>query len=475
VRKAEIELLDGDTNRRKRLLVRGVTESEIWADCGVIGTIRFARAVLPFSATSDGDEGLHRMWRFLLVGVLVGCGSRGTDLDPPESTTDAGPVVVDAGLPDGGSAPDFSELSAFLTQVESQRLLNGYAMQVFDQEERLVFERSFGQCTLAGVCPAGSPAYTPTLITGIASSTKWVTSTVALAVIDERVKQGSVSSVAAGLDEPVVPSLGCAGAMTGPYRDLTVRQLLSFTDGLMASHPCTTDRTQTLLTCACQVLTDSAAAFLADPAAGNSNRNGHPPGSTFKYGDSHHAVVGAVLERWAGASFESLFDRLVRRPLNVTMTYKSRVNLAGSIDSSVADYAVFVKAIVHDGRGLEPPRLLSKAAVEEQRALQVGPSVLLRTSPQEGGAYGLNTWRWCYRAFTSPDPMQAEADSSCSEVFLSGHGGKGGFSPFLSVPLGFSAVFAMREDQSAAGEAYAAEQVTITSRVRFFTQRAFSR
>jgi hypothetical protein len=71
--------------------------------------------------------------------------------------------------------------------------------------------------------------------------------------------------------------------------------------------------------------------------------------------------------------------------------------------------------------------------------------------------------------------LQAEADSSCSEVFLSGHGGKGGFSPFLSVPLGFSAVFAMREDQSAAGEAYAAEQVTITSRVRFFTQRAFSR
>ncbi len=430
-----------------------------------------AAGVEPF-ATSDVSEGSHRMWRFLLAGVLVGCGGRRTDIDPPESTTDAGPVVADAGLPDGGGGPDFSELSAFLTEVESQRLLNGYAMQVFDREERLVFERSFGRCTLAGVCPAGSPAYTPRLITGIASSTKWVTSTVALAVIDERVKQGTAPSVAAGLDEPVVPSLGCAGAMTGPYRDLRVRQLLSFTDGLMASHPCTADRTQTLQACACRVLTDSAAAFLSDPAAGTSNRNGHPPGSTFKYGDSHHAVVGAVLEKWTGTSFEAAFERLVRRPLNVTMQYKSRVNLAGSIDSSVADYAVFVKAIAHDGRGLEAPRLLSKAAVEEQRALQVGPSVLLRTSPQEGGAYGLNTWRWCYRAFTSPDPTQTVVDSSCAEVFLSGHGGKGGF---LSVPLGFSAVFAMREDQSAAGEAYAAEQVGITSRVRFYTQRAFAR
>ncbi len=31
VRKAEVELLDGDTNRRKRLLVRGVPELEIRA------------------------------------------------------------------------------------------------------------------------------------------------------------------------------------------------------------------------------------------------------------------------------------------------------------------------------------------------------------------------------------------------------------------------------------------------------------
>ena len=39
----------------------------------------------------------------------------------------------------------------------------------------------------------------------------------------------------------------------------------------------------------------------------------------------------------------------------------------------------------------------------------------------------------------------------------------------------FLAVFAMREDQSAAGDGYAAEQVGITLRVRFFTQRAFAR
>ncbi|MDP3505765.1 MAG: serine hydrolase domain-containing protein [Myxococcales bacterium] len=410
----------------------------------------------------------------LVLVVLLGCGGPAGN-EPLESTTDAGPVIVDAGAPDGGAGPDFSELSAYLTQVESQRLINGYAMQVFDRDDRLVFERSFGRCVTPGPCPAGSPAYTPTLITGIASSTKWVTSTVALAVIDERVRQGRVSSVAAGLDERVVPSLACAGATTGPYRDLTLRQLLSFTDGLVASHVCSTDRSQTLQACACRILADSAASFLADPAAGHPSRNGHPPGSTFKYGDAHHAVVGAVLEKWTGASFESLFERLVRAPLNVTMNYKSRVNLAGSIDTSVADFAVFVRAIAHDGRGLEAPRLVSKAAVEEQRALQVAPSVVLRSTPQEGGAYGLNTWRWCYRAFTSPDPMQAEVDSSCSEVFLSGHGGKGGFSPFVSVPLGYSAVFAMREDQSAAGEGYAAEQVGITSRVRFFTQRAFAR
>ena len=34
VRKADVELLDGDTNRRKRLLVRGVTESEMLVALG---------------------------------------------------------------------------------------------------------------------------------------------------------------------------------------------------------------------------------------------------------------------------------------------------------------------------------------------------------------------------------------------------------------------------------------------------------
>ncbi|MDP3505135.1 MAG: hypothetical protein Q8S33_32655 [Myxococcales bacterium] len=96
------------------------------------------------------------MWRFLLAGVLLGCGGRGIDVDPPESTTDAGPVVVDAGLSDGGSGPDFSELSDFLTQLETQRLLNGYAMQVFDREERLVFERSPSTLRASASCSLGA-------------------------------------------------------------------------------------------------------------------------------------------------------------------------------------------------------------------------------------------------------------------------------------------------------------------------------
>jgi serine-type D-Ala-D-Ala carboxypeptidase/endopeptidase len=409
------------------------------------------------------------MTRWLLTLLpLLACGIPEAP-GPIESPTDAGPVVEDAGIPDGGAGPDFSELAAYLGSIETRGVINGYAMQVFDAEERLVFQRAFGRC-VTQPCPAGSPAFTPTLVTGIASSTKWITSTVALAVIEEQVERGAVPSLEAGLDERLAPRLNC-GAV-GPFADITLRQLLSFTSGVQAEHDCTS---QSLAACACPILRNSSLTLVMNPSGGSVRNHGHLPGTTFKYGESHHTVAGALLEAWTGESFPQLFERLVRAKLGVTMRYKSRLNLAGSIDSSVADVAVFVRAIAHDGRGAGPKRLLSKAAVEAQRALQVGPTVVLRTSPQEGGQYGLNTWRWCYRPFDSPMPSSAQSDPTCQAVFLSGHGGKGGYAPFLSVRHGYAAVFAMREDAITTDESYAAEQVGITQSVRFLTERAFGR
>jgi hypothetical protein len=95
-----------------------------------------------------------------LVLVVLALSSCAPD-EPMESPTDAGPVEADAGLPDGGAGPDFSELTAFFDSVEQRRLINGYAIQVFDRQERLVFQRSWGRCVTPGTCPPGQPAFHP--------------------------------------------------------------------------------------------------------------------------------------------------------------------------------------------------------------------------------------------------------------------------------------------------------------------------
>jgi D-alanyl-D-alanine-carboxypeptidase/D-alanyl-D-alanine-endopeptidase len=259
--------------------------------------------------------------------VLVGCSPAAR-----YSATDAGPVV------DGGQ--DFSALDRYLDERLAAGL-SGFAMQVVDAEGRVVYRREAGACSSA-MCPSGDPDFTVQLVTGVASSTKWVTSTVVLAALDEGVAAGRWESISAALDTPVVPELGC-GDVSGPIAGVTLRQLLSFTSGVLADHDCV-DSGDALQGCACEILRDSAAAMTTDVSRDTRLRNAHPPGATYKYGASHHALAGAWLERAVGEPWEALFARFVRAPLGVDMRYRRSTNLAGSVETSVADCTRFVGA-----------------------------------------------------------------------------------------------------------------------------------
>jgi CubicO group peptidase (beta-lactamase class C family) len=332
----------------------------------------------------------HRSAAFALTAL--GCGPS----DPTFTDTDPGPVHE--------GDQDFSILDRYLDE-RLQGDLSGFAMQIVDEEGRVVYRREAGRCE-SSMCPSGDPEFTVDLVTGIASSSKWVTSTVVLAALDEGVAAGRWESVAAALDTPVVPELGC-GDVSGPVTQMTLRQLLSFTSGVIADHECATSK-GTLSDCACEIVSDSAAAMTTQTTPATKKANAHPPGTTYKYGASHLTIAGAWLERAFGESWEQLFERFVRAPLGVEMEYRRAANLAGSIQTSVADYTLFVDALRADAQGTQPSRLLSVEAVAEQRGPQAGwsdPALTWLITPQSGFDYGLNVWRQCLRAYTEEEAL----------------------------------------------------------------------
>lgn len=439
----------------------------------ILRALAIERAGAPVAARATAMTLLARSLALASLLLLSACsGARaGGPAAPPD---DGG--VAPAPQPDAGTAPAFAELDGYFDERLAAGL-NGLAMLVFDANDRLVYKRESGACVTTPACPPGSPPFTVDLVTGIASSSKWVTSTTVLAVLEEQVAAGRVPDLDAALDTKVAPLLACDG-LAGPVTDITMRHLLSFTSGLVPDHPCIDDATTPLTGCACTILADSAARMVATPGAENPKRAAHPPGTTYKYGASHHAVAGAVVERLTEQSWNDVFETRVRGPLGLSMRYKNPKNLAGSIDASAADVARFVGAVFHDGRGDAPKRVLSKAAVEAQRADQVAPGAAWLLAPQEGTAYGLNTWRWCYDAFdvTAVRDLDLLTERpSCDRVFQSGYGGKGGYQPFLDAGGRYYGVLAIREAAAGGGADYDPEQVAITIRTRLYTHLAMTR
>jgi CubicO group peptidase (beta-lactamase class C family) len=226
-------------------------------------------------------------------------------------------------------------------------------------------------------------------------------------------------------------------------------------------------------------------AMTTDTSPTTRRTKAHPPGTTYKYGPSHHVVAGAWLEKAFGESWDELLARFVREPLGIdVMQYVSAANLAGSIYASVADYSRFVEAQRADAQGTGPRRLLSREALEQQHASQArftDPSLAWLISPQSGFDYGLNTYRWCARAYTEAEvfgpleELQGLIDPTCDEVFIIGHGGKGGYNPFIEATGRYSAVFAMREDSPGEGDVYTGSEVGITTQVRLLVHLAMTK
>ena len=402
------------------------------------------------------------------LALLAACGGSG----------DAG----GGGSGDAGGAPSFAILEDLLQDKVASGSISGYAVQVYDGDDTLLFESEGGVCMSPQyACPSGNQPFTVDLVTGVASSSKWVTSTVLLAAVDELVAEGTLPSVAAGLDTTVgtVLSGTCGAGNLGRGANVTLRQLLSFTSGLLPDHSCVGNNSFTMQQCSCRILSDSADAEVATPNAGTTANHAQPPGTVFKYGAAPQVIAAAMLEVATGESYASLFERLVRTPVGMSATYQNPTDISGAMRTSVTDYARFVRAIYHAGA---LGTLLSAEALEEQERNQLPAGVVRRSQLQPGLDYGLNTWRWCYRntdaqtllafgrtpeAFT-PEDLLGVQDATCSEVHQQGHGGKGGYQPFVDRPRGFYGVFAMREPSPGGGGQYSYSELALTAVVRLY-------
>ncbi|MCU0673976.1 MAG: beta-lactamase family protein [Myxococcota bacterium] len=424
-----------------------------------------------------------------VLGILLAASACGgdpssADADLVDASADAGPLGPrDIGVGgDSGETPSFAILEELLQDKVASGAISGYAVQIYDGDDTLLFESDGGVCrSPQNACPSGSQPFTVDLVTGVASSSKWVTSTVLLAAVDELVDEGALPSVAAGLDTTVGTILSgtCGAGTLGRGANVTLRQLLSFTSGLLPDHGCVDDRALTMQQCACRILSDSADVEVATPDAGTTANHAQPPGTVFKYGAAAHVVAAAMLEVATGEPYTDLFQRLVQAPTGMSAFYQSEKNIAGSMRASVSDYARFVRAIYHAGA---PGTLLSAEALEEQERNQLPPDVVRRSQLQPGLDYGLNTWRWCYRntdaetllalgrtpeAFT-PEDLLGIQDASCSELHQQGHGGKGGYQPWVDRRRGFYGVFAMREPSAGGGDQYSYSELSLTAVVRLY-------
>ena len=264
--------------------------------------------------------------------------------------------------------PALDEFQAYITGEVEKAGLPGVSLLVVQHGE-LVQHEAWGDYDLGSVVP-------------IASGSKWLSAATVMTLVDD----GTLS-----LDEPIstyVPQL------VGKPGTITLRQLLSFTSGLIDDDriPCTKDPDITQLDCAKVVL-----------AAGVV----HEPGAAFRYGGQHLYVAGSIAEYVTGVPFAQLFHDRIAVPLGMEHTAFMQVGTRGEVEnvtntspaggalSSMDDYARFLEMIVHGGVAPDGTRILEEATVAEMQSNQIeGADYVFAAAfrKQQKTPYGLGEW-----------------------------------------------------------------------------------
>lgn len=285
---------------------------------------------------------------------------------PPDTLPGGG--YVSAITADVVDNPAFDGFEADITGLMQQAGLPGASLLVV-QHGRLVEQEAWMDYTLD----------TRVLI---ASGSKWLSAATIMTLVDD----GTLA-----LDEPIGTY---APQVVGPtVRNITLRQLLSFTSGLTDSDriPCAEDLAYSLQRCAAEFIKAGVV---------------HPPGATFRYGSEHLIVAAAIAEIVTGVPFAELFQQRIARPLGMSATeftevgdYQSATvdfpNPAGSARSTLGDYGRFLEMLYHDGVAPDGTQILLASTIAEMQSNQIadaeyGTAAAFRV--EQEAPYGLGEW-----------------------------------------------------------------------------------
>lgn len=197
-----------------------------------------------------------------------------------------GPVVVLAACSDdGGTAYDFSEVSATVAAFVEAEELNGAGLVVVHREEGVIHHEHWGE-------------FDEERVSLIASSSKMITAGVLLRLHDDGLLD---------IDAPIADVVEWGAANP----DVTTAQLISNSSGLVGLLPnpsyvpygCQFDAAWDLQTCAERIFTtpDDDADIV-------------PPDVEFRYGGAQWQVAGAVAEIASGKTWAELIDEIYVEP-----------------------------------------------------------------------------------------------------------------------------------------------------------------
>ncbi|MEO6730696.1 MAG: serine hydrolase domain-containing protein [Ferruginibacter sp.] len=266
------------------------------------------------------------------------------------------------------TACDFSIIQQKIQGWVDSGYYNGASI-IIAKDNKVIYKKYFGN-------------YNPSTVAFIASAGKWLAAATIAALVDK----GKLS-----WDDKVNKWLPEFKDSKG---EATLRQLLSHTAGYPDYQPkgSPVDIYQTL---------KESVAHMVDLPADTL------PGTKFKYGGLAMQVAGRMAEMATGKDWETIFQQQIAGPLQMRSTHFTPVDsagghapmLGGGARTCLQDYANFLHMISNDGM-FKGKRILSKAAIKEMQADQVGNALV---NPGEYVAnargdtrksiYGLGQWR----------------------------------------------------------------------------------
>ena len=237
---------------------------------------------------------------------------------------------------------DFSSLDRFLEK--SVPRLGGGCAFILIEGDRVIHRNAYG-------------TFTPEKVVPIASSSKWISGGVIMALVDA----GKIS-----LDDPASKYLPC---FTGKKAGITIRQMFSHTHGLKGNardHLWNTRLTMD------EAVREIAKVDLIDD-----------PGKALYYSGLGMQAAGRICEIATGKPWVEIFKGALSDPLEMDSTdylafgSTKNPNVAGSVRTCVDDYGTYLTMLLN--RGLyKGKRILSEKAVTAMLANQSGCLPVLR-------------------------------------------------------------------------------------------------